>query len=51
MYELAVWIKMFHMTFYASCSCGNYVQLVYKLRQSCKFTYKRLYSLKHIATY
>ena len=25
-YELAFWIKMIHMTFSASHSCGNYVQ-------------------------
>ena len=37
MYELAVWIKMFHMTFSISHNRGKVVQLVYKPQQSCKF--------------
>ena len=48
MYELAVLIKMFHMTFSPSHSRGKVVQLVYKPQQSRKFTYKYLYN---IATY
>ena len=39
MYELAVWIKMFHMTFSPSNNRGKGVRLVYKPQQSCKFTY------------
>ena len=39
MYELAVWIKMFHMTFSPSHNRGKVVQLVYKSQQSRKFTY------------
>ena len=42
MYELAVWIKMFHMTF--SHNRGKVVQLVYKPQQSRKFTYNYQYS-------
>ena len=30
MYKLAVWIKMFHMTFSPSHNRGKVVQLVYK---------------------
>ena len=48
MYELAVLIKMFHMTLSTSHSRGKVVQLVYKPQQSRKFTYKYLYN---IATY
>ena len=43
MYELAVWIKMFHMTFSPSHNRGKVVQLVYKPQQSRKFTYNYLY--------
>ena len=45
MYELAVWIKMFHMTFSPSHNRGKVVQLVYKTQQSRKFTYNYLYSI------
>ena len=48
MYELAVWIKMFHMTFSPSHNRGKVVQLVYKLQQTRKFIYNYLYT---IATY
>ena len=51
MYELAVWIKMFHMTFSPSHNHGKVVQLVYKPQQSCKFTYNYLYNIKPIATH
>ena len=51
MYELAVWIKMFHMTFSPSHNRGKVVQLVYKPQQSRKFTYNYLYSFKIIATH
>ena len=50
MYELAIWIKMFHMTFYASHNHGKCVQLVYKPQQSSNFTYKKLYSFQPTAT-
>ena len=43
MYELAVWIKMFHMTFSQSHNRAKVVQLVYKPQKSCKFTYNFLY--------
>ena len=43
MYELAVWIKMFHMTFSPSHNRGKVVQLVYKPQQSRKFTYNYLH--------
>ena len=46
MYELAVWIKMFHMTFSPSHNRGKVVQLEYKQQQSCKFNYNYLYSFK-----
>ena len=49
MYELAVLIKMFHMTFSSSHNRGKIVQLVYKPQQSCKFTYNYLYIFKPIA--
>ena len=42
-YELAVCIKMLHMTFSSSHSCGNLVQQAYTHQQSCKFTYNFLY--------
>ena len=42
MYELAVWIKMFQLTFSQSHNRGKGVQLVYKKQQSCKFTYNYL---------
>ena len=45
MYELAVWIKMFHMTFSTSHNRGKVVQLVYKKEQSRKFTYNYLYTI------
>ena len=38
-YELAVWIKMFQMTFSPSHNRGKVVQLVYKSQLSRKFTY------------
>ena len=47
MYELAVWILMFHMTFCPSHNRGKVVQLVYKLRQSRKFTYNYLYTISN----
>ena len=50
MYELSVWIKMFHMTFSPSHNRGKVLQLMYKLQQSRKFTYNYLYSFKPIAT-
>ena len=45
MYEQAVWIKMFHMTFSPSHNRGKVIQLVYKPQQSRKFTYKYLYTI------
>ena len=51
MYELAVLMKMFHITFSPSHIRGKAVQLVYKLQQSRKFTYNYLYSFKTIATH
>ena len=45
MYELAIRIKMFHMTFSPSHNRGKVVQLVYKPQQSRKFTYHYLYSI------
>ena len=45
MYELTVWIKMFHMTFSPSHNGGKVVQLVYKSQQSRKFTYNYLYTI------
>ena len=45
MYELAVWIKMLHMTFSPSHNRGIVVQLVYKPKQSRKFTYYYLYTI------
>ena len=45
MYELAVFIKMFHMTFSPSHNRGTVVQLVYKLQLSRKFTYKYLFTI------
>ena len=45
MYELAVWIKMFHMTFSASHNHGKVVKIVYKPQQSRKFTYNYLYTI------
>ena len=50
-YELAVWIKIFHMTFSPSHNHGIVVQLVYKSQLSCKFTCNYLYNFKHIATH
>ena len=48
MYELAVWIKMFHMTS-RRCTAfhnrGKVVQLVYKPQQSREFTYNYLYTI------
>ena len=46
--ELAVLIKMFHMTFSPSHNRGKVIQLVYKPQQSRNFTYNYLYT---IATY
>ena len=43
MYELAVWIKMFHTTFSPSHNRWKVVQVVYKPQQSSKFTYNYLY--------
>ena len=48
MYELAVCIKMFHMTFSPSHNRGKVVQLVYKPQQIRKFTYNYQYSFKPI---
>ena len=45
MYELAVWMKMFHMTFSPSQNRGKVVQLVYKQQKSRKFTYNCLYTI------
>ena len=44
-YELAVQIKMFHMTFSLSHNRGKVLQLVYKQQQSRKFTYNYLYTI------
>ena len=49
MYELAVWIKMFHMNFSPSHNRGKVVQLVYKPQQTRNFTYNYLYRFKPIA--
>ena len=38
MYELAVWIKTFHMTFSPSHNHGKGVTPVYKPQKSCKFS-------------
>ena len=43
MYELAVWIKMFHMSFSPCHNRGKVVQLLYNPQQSRKFTYNYLY--------
>ena len=51
MYELAVWIKMFHMTLFLSYNRGKVVQLVYKPQQSRKFTYNYQYIYKPIANH
>ena len=45
MYELAVLIKMFHMTFSPSHNRGKVVQLVYKPQQSRKYTYNNVYTI------
>ena len=45
MYELAVWIKMFHMTFSPSHNGGKVVHLVYKPQLSRKFNYNCLYTI------
>ena len=45
MYELAVWIKMFHITFSPSQNRGKIVQLEYKPQQRRKFTYNYLYTI------
>ena len=50
-YELAVWIKMFQMTFSPSHNRGIVLQLVYKSQQSHKFIYNYPYDFKHIATH
>ena len=44
-YELAVLIKMFHMTFSQSHKSENVVQLVYNPQQSLKFTYNYQYTI------
>ena len=49
MYELSVYIKMFHMTLFPSHNRGKVVQLVYKPQQSRKFTSNYQYSFKPIA--
>ena len=51
MYKLAVWIKMFHITFSPSHNRGKFVQVAYKQQQSRKFTYNYLYCFKPIATH
>ena len=48
-YELDIWIKMLHMTFSKSQSCGNSVQQVYILQPSCKFTYIQLQATIQLA--
>ena len=45
MYKLAVWIKMFNMTFSPSHNRGKVVQLVYKPQQNRKFTYNYIYTI------
>ena len=45
MFELAVSIKMFHMSFSPSHKRGKVVQLVYKPQQSRKFTYNYQYTI------
>ena len=50
-YEIAVFIKMFHMSFSPSHNWWKVEQLVYKPQQSRKFTYNYLYSFKPIATH
>ena len=49
MYELAVYIKMFHMTLFPSHKHGKVVQLVYKPQQSRKFTYNYLYIISTLS--
>ena len=44
-YELALWIKMLHMTYSPSHNLGIVVILVYKPQQIRKFTYNYLYIL------
>ena len=45
MYELAVYIKMFHITLFPSQNLGKVVQLVYKPQQSRKFIYNYLFTI------
>ena len=45
MYEPAVVLKMFNMTFSPSHNPGKVVQLVYKKQQSRKFTHNYLYTI------
>ena len=45
MYELAVWIKMFNMTFSPSHNRCKVVQLAYKKQQNRIFTYNYLYTI------
>ena len=45
MYELAVLIKMYHMTFSPTHNRGKVIQLVYKIQQSCKIRYNYLYTI------
>ena len=47
MYELPVWIKMFHMTLFPSHNRWKVVQLVYKPQQSRKFTFNYLYTISN----
>ena len=44
-YELAVWMKMLHMTFSLYHNRGKFVKIVYKPQQSRKFTYNYLYTI------
>ena len=44
-YELAVWIKMFHINFSLSHIRGKSVQLVYNPQQSWKLTYNYSHTL------
>ena len=45
MYELAIYIKMFHMTLFISHNRGKVVQLVYMPQQNFKFTYNYLFTI------
>ena len=50
MYELAVWIKMFHMTFSPSHNRGKVVQLVYKPQHEPQHLPDPITASKRIAT-